>query len=294
MPGPDGPFAFCGNPSPLVYLNRTVKMRIAALIATVTFLGVTPVQASMKAAAKVTAAKGPVQITLRLHKTKVKVKKSLWYKLELKNIGKKKILVHDRFYKDPWALHENCRSGVGLYLEILDPSGKPLSVQRGGGQEKYDWEPEPGGTLHLTEEESKEFHSLEAKWKQRGLTAQQRSIATSRWSSELADRKTMAERSDPAKQFWLKPGASTATFAWAYRETVQDEYTDHSGEEPQIGDYTQLWSYEFFHPGKYRIRAVFNQEQSESTRRLFKKHGHTPEPTWIEFKTPFIEFQVLP
>lgn len=270
-------------------------MRIAALIATITFLGVAPAQASTKAVAQVKGAKAPVQITLQLHKTTVKVGKSLWYKLELKNIGKKKILVHDRFYKDPWVLHENCKSRLGLHLEILDPKGKLMRVQRGGGSEKHDWEPEPGGTLRLTAEETKELDDLDAEWKKRGLTQQQRSVATGRWTSELAHKKNKAEDSDPAKQLWLKPGASTTTFAWAYRDP--DEDADRSLEEAQIGDYTQLWSYDFPAPGKYRIRAVYDLAGLVSYAKEIAKEYKTRmsiRAEWVQVKTPFIEFEVLP
>ncbi len=270
-----------------------MKHRIAVAIALIAPLGAMPVRASTEAAAQVKGAKGPVQIMLQLHKTTVKVGKSLWYKLELKNIGKEKILVHDRFYKDPWVIHENCRAKRGIYLEILKPDGKPLRVRGGGGREQYDWAPEPGGTLHLTVEESKELDVLQSQWKQRGMTAQELSIATSRWGAALVDKKNMAEDSDPAKKLWLKPGASTTTFAWVNRNPNFDA---HAGEEAQAGDYAQLWSYRFRVPGKYRVRAVYDHSFSESYKRELVKDKIKlrSQEWWVKATTPFVEFEVLP
>jgi hypothetical protein len=270
-----------------------MKQLITAVVTTITLLGAMTARASAGAEAQVKGAKGPVQITLKLHKTTVKVGKSLWYKLELKNIGKEKILVHDRLYKDPWVIHENCRSRRGIYIEILKPNGKPLKVRWGGGSEQYDWAPKPGGTLHLTVEESKELDDLQSQWKQSGMTAQEQSIATSRWGAALVNKKNMAEDGDDTKKLWLKPGASTATFAWANRDPDLDA---NYGEEAQVGDYTQLWSYRFRVPGKYRIRAVYDHVFSESYKKelLGKKIKVDSAEWWVKATTPFVEFEVLP
>lgn len=270
-----------------------MNSRIAALLATLALC--CPMPGMARAAAQVTGAKSPIQITLKLHKTTVKMGKSLWYKLELKNIGKKKILVHDRFYKDPWVIHANSRSQNGVYLEIIDPDGIPMKVRRGGGMEKHDWEPEAGGMMTLSEGETKELDDLKIEWKKHGLTDQERSIATSRWTSALIAKKNRAEDGDPAKKLWLKPGASTTTIAWAYRDP--DEDTDRTLEEAQIGDYTQLWSFHFYTPGKYRIRAVYDftgvAAYDKEIAKKYKMKTST-HAEWIHVKTPFIEFEVLP
>lgn len=249
--------------------------------------------ASVKAAAEVKAAKGPVQITLQLHKTTVKIGKSLWYKLELKNIGKEKILVQDRFYKNPWVLHENNRHKRRMHLEIQKPDGKPLRVRGGGGSEQYDWAPKPGGTMKLTVAESKELEDLQSQWKERGMTAQELSIATGRWGAALIHKKNREEDGDPAKQLWLNPGASTSTFSWANRDPDLDA---HSGDEVQIEDYTQLWSYRFRVPGKYRIRAVYDYAFSKSYSEELEALRVKVEPAswWVKTRTPFIEIEVVP
>lgn len=259
----------------------------------IAILGVTPIQASTKAAAPVTASKGPVQITVHLYKTTVKTGKSLWYKLELKNIGKKKLHVQDRVFNDPWAMLENCRLRHGLHLEIIDPQGKPLTVRPGGDTVHFDWEPKGDEVLPYSPEEKNEIAALRADWKKRGLTARQQTLALNDWNNKNNEKKNMAELNDPAKQLWLGPGASTATFAWMDRGP--DEYAGRSEDDKALlGGYTQLWSYGLFYPGKYRIRAVYDHAQSKRIKALFKKHGRAVDPGWVEFKTPWIDFEVLP
>lgn len=268
-----------------------MKTRIAALIATLALLGAIPTMASARAAAEVKAVKGSIQVTLRLQKTTVKVKRALWYKLELKNVGKKKLRVDDWIFKNPWAMHENCRMPRGIYLEIIDPEGNPLTARAGGDRAHYDWEPKEGELLPYTAEEKMEISALQADWKRRGLTPQQQSLALNDWNNKNNQKKNRAELKDSAKQLWLEPGASTSTFAWMNRGP--GEYAGRAEDDESLrSGYTQLWSYRFLDPGKYRIRAVYDHDQPKSTRALFKKHGESVDPGWIKFKTPFIEFEV--
>jgi len=262
--------------------------RLFILFATISLFGTTTARAATAAEAK--ASKGPVQITLRLCKTKVKAEKSLWYKLELKNVGKKNLRVDDWIFKDPWAMYANSKSHFGIYLEIIGPDGKAQTVRSGGGRITYAWEPKPGELLHYTPEEKKEIAALESDWKRRGLTEQQQHIALSAWNGELNDKKNRAELADPTKQLWLTPGASTSTFAWMDRGP--DEYAGRSEDDAYLRlGYTQLWSFTFYDPGTYRIRAVYDYSPSE---RYLKTHKLSPDDERIKFKTPFIEFLVAP
>ena len=116
-----------------------MKTRTSTGLVAMVFLILAPIQAAAKGAAQ--AAKGPVQISFRLNKTTVKVGESLFYKLELKNLGKKKMRVWDRTFKDPWVMPQNCQSKSGIYFEVIGPDKKPLLVRAGGDHPHYDWEP---------------------------------------------------------------------------------------------------------------------------------------------------------
>ncbi|MEQ1918462.1 MAG: hypothetical protein ABL955_04630, partial [Elusimicrobiota bacterium] len=172
-------------------------MKHLIAIATVALLGAMPALATTETAARVKAAKGPVQITFHLYKTTVKAEKSLWYKLELKNISKKKLRVDDWIFKDPWAMLANCQHKFGIYFEILDPKGKPLSVRPGGDVVHFDWEPKEGELLPYTAEEHKEIDALRVGWKKRGLTDQQQHLALNDWNNENNAKKNRAELADP-------------------------------------------------------------------------------------------------
>lgn len=249
--------------------------------------------ASAKAAAEVKAAKGPVQITLRLQKTKVKANTSLWYKLELKNISKKRIQLYDRVFKDPYAIHVNSKLRHGIYLEIIDAKGKPLTVQSGNFHVRYDWEGPDGTDYMYSEREKKELSALQEQWKKSGMTTQQRSLAESAWINKLIENKNTAELTNPANKQWIAPGTSTATFAWADRGP--GEYPGRSDDDRSLREgYTELWSYRLLRPGKYRMRAVYDHLQPESSSEYIKKYGTALDSGWIEFKTPFIEFEVRP
>lgn len=270
-----------------------MKMRIVAVIVAIALLGAARAQASAKAEAKVKAAKGPVQITLQVQNTSVKVEKSLWYKLELKNVGKKRFPINDRIFTDPNAIHLNSKHHSGIYLEILDSKGKPLDVRPGNYQERFDWEGPEGQDYLYTPEEKKELWALQDEWKKRGMTEQQQSLAVSDWNRDLIKKKNYAEMADPAKKHWLAPGSSTATFAWSDRGP--GEYDGRSDDDESLRQgYTELWSYWLLTPGKYRLRAVYKHSLTSSTKALFKKHGHGIDPSWIDFKTPFVDFEVLP
>jgi hypothetical protein len=270
-----------------------MKRLITIAITAIALIHVTSVLASSTPVAEVKSAKGPVQITFRLYKTKVKTERNLWYTLELKNVGKKKLRVDDWAFKDPWAMAQNCRRRFGIYLEILDPKGEPLEVRPGGDAPHFNWEPKGDEVLPYTEKEKQEIAALRAKGNKRGLTAQQQSLALNDWNNKNNAKKNMAELSDPANQLWLEPGASTSTVAWMDRGP--GEYAERSEDDAALSKgYTQLWSYDFYKSGTYRIRAIYNQTQSASTRALFKKHGQKAGYGWVQVKTPFIEFEVSP
>lgn len=268
-----------------------MNIKTTSIFTALVLLGLSPAQATIKAAAQVTAAKSPIQITLKLYSTKVKAGKSVWYKIELKNVGKKKILVDDWIFKDPWGMHQNCNGRYGIYLDVIDEKGERPMLQLGGGRVHYKYEPQPGESKPLDPKDEAERIAYQAALRKRGLTEQEEHIALIRWDEAWNNRQQLKEMSDPANQLWLKPGASTTTIAWAYRD--DDPYADHADEEAQIGDYTQLWSYDL-DPGKYRIRAIYDYSRTDSDLKDLRRLKIEPEKSWIKVMSPFIEFKVLP
>lgn len=264
-----------------------MSTRFLVVLAAAAVLNAEPCLAAGTPAETVKAAKGPVQLTLSLDRTTVKAGRSVWYKLELKNIGKKKMRVEGKLFSDPWAMHENCVSMQDIFLEVLKENGKPLTPQRGGGEVGFDYE-----TKRLSPKDQSERDAFAASLAAKGLSEQERHAAMIRWDGAWAEREQTDELVDPAKQLWLSPGASTTTIAWAYRDT--DEYADHAEDEAQVADYTQLWTYHLAKPGKYRIRAVYAHQHPKPSAESVKKYGDRLEPWWVTFKTPFIAFEVNP
>lgn len=283
--------------------SNHVSIRVALALALLG-TGVTAVHAfHPPPAAKVTAKKGSIQLTLRLYRTKVRAKKSLWYQIELKNVGKKRILIDDKIFSDPWAMHENLFRERGIYLDITAPPGtyntqgwprhkhdgpSPKLRMGGEGRVQWDWQ-----TMDYSPQEKKELAGLEAKWTKEGLSEAQRVDKRVGWRQVWILRKESEQDTDPRRMKWLVPGASTATFAWAYRDEDPDaphedpHFRDVADEENQVGDYTQLWSYFIDVPGKYRIRVVYDHSFGPSP-------SVEPESWNIKFKTPQIEFEVEP
>ena len=223
----------------------------------------------------VTAKKGPVQITLRLYKTKVKSQKSLWYQIELKNVGKKRIRIEDRIFKDPWAIRGNIRDRFGIYLDVMPPpgrySGNNWPLQR---NEFTPLLRRPVGGLGLTHrdwhgrgyspEDKQKLADLEARLKREGRSDVEIKVARSQWIDAWIARQEMDEDTDPKNQSWLEPGASTTTMAWAYRDPDPSPYlhtpkmAEMTDEEPQVGDYAQLFDIHTRPLGRWKIRAVYD------------------------------------
>ena len=267
--------------------------------------------------------KGPVQITLRLLKTTVQVKKSLWFQLELKNIGKEKLRVPDRIFRDMWQLYRNCYDQDQTYIEvqavrsadgkpIKDASPKPYLRSEGPPPVFYPHYEYLGGPDDpaLGKQVNDRLDKLEAQWTKEGLSELQKKVKRhdfwSDWNRELRNEE------DRAKSFWLAPGASTATYAWTYpgpyhindveedlgpiRDAKASGDTTHDPDgllaeydiEKQVDNYAQLWFFQFEKPGRYKVRAVYDWDVGYDRQRLARSPGY------IRVRTPYIEFEVLP
>lgn len=90
--------------------------------------------------------------------------------------------------------------------------------------------------------------------------------------------------------FWLAAGKSTGTPAMAYQR-LKDAWCYKEARPKPIGDFGEIRGY-YFSPGKYRVRAVFNQSGMGRIRQ--EEYGEAPDPYHIRVVTPWIELEVTP
>ncbi|MBI2361832.1 MAG: hypothetical protein HYV15_00395 [Elusimicrobia bacterium] len=92
------------------------------------FLGACLLAACPAAAApfSVVGASGAMHVTFSVSPTKIRVGEYPWYRIELKNAGKKDLVFSDKLFEDPWQPVIDRRSTLGFVLKVEGPDGKPL------------------------------------------------------------------------------------------------------------------------------------------------------------------------
>ncbi|MFI5345428.1 MAG: hypothetical protein ACHQ51_03535 [Elusimicrobiota bacterium] len=230
----------------------------------------------LKPDAEVVASSGPVQLTFRLYKTKVRYGESLWYQIELKNIGNSKIQVRDEIFPFPGRMDDKIAfNRTGIYLDLLNSKGKIPMLRP--TPDRLPGDPPNGGALTDIQ------HAQIEAWQKAGMSYEQIMFKV---SDELSARPTIEE--PPMPSFWLEPSASTTTTAWA-RQDPLDKFDGKPRPKP-IGRYSELSQFSL-PEGRYRIRAIY--DKAISNKLLAKYHLKTNE--WsVLVKTPIVEFEVLP
>ena len=238
------------------------------------------------AQAEVKASSGPVELTLRLYKTEIKLGESLWEQIRLRNVGDKELLVSDPVFFDPWQMREGIRSRVGIFIEVLGPDGKLLP-----GDPHPNW---PGGDVDVSDKPSGmlEIHGPEERamldgWKKSGLSLEQINRKLLDFNLEKA-RDAQPQRELPKLK--LLPGELAETKSWfAYSEW--DQFKKRPKPTP-VGDFAELEFYDLDKPGEYKVRAVYDWAPSKW---LMKARGKIPvEPDEVRVRTPWIRVMVLP
>ena len=216
------------------------------------------VKQAAPAQAEVTASSGPVKMTFRLYKTTVTMKETLWYQVILQNVGKKRILIIDDIFHDPWAIRSNISSKIGVFAEIIGPGGKPLEVRFAGGHPSpHEDFSKPATPAQVAEADQRD--ALLAKWKKQGLSGLEIDLKLMEHLQKEIDKKNAALPPEPSRAIRLEPGQSVVTPPWVYEDPDDAEYPSFIIPRPQrIGDFAQLWTYIFYKPGKYRIRLVYD------------------------------------
>lgn len=237
------------------------------------------------AQAEVKASSGPVELSFLLHKTQIRVGEYLWQQIRIRNIGDKNIVASDMVFYDARELRKQSSSNYCIYLEAVDPDGKPLKVEfqtpaEQGSDIRY-------GVSGLLEVEGPEEQAMLDDWKKKGLSLDE-------INTRLIDFNTKKQRAAVKPEQWsgieLLPGQSAETKS-AFYYSMQDKIHNRPKPRP-IGDFAQLDFFIFDKPGEYKVRAIYDRAP---TPELNKMRGELPIfPEEVLIRTSWIKVTVVP
>ncbi len=245
---------------------------------------------TFKPAKEASSSKGPVQLTLRLYKTRIKANESrwmggsLWVQLELANMGELPLTVTDDMFYQPTepSVSESSRV-TGIALRVFDEEGQPLGYAYTVGCDQQlitdpkalpmwrrvlDAARSPGSRLLRPEDETPWSRSMLAKvkesrrrWRQQGLGDYEVELKSIRFLQDEQDVRDDKSKVDGTtnRSRELLPGASVASVPYA--EADPGANCSIVPGRP-LGPYSELRVgafYPGFAPGKrYFIQAVYD------------------------------------
>lgn len=237
------------------------------------------------AQAEVKASSGPIELSFLLHKTQIRVGEYLWQQIRIRNIGDKNIVASDMVFYDDRELRKQSSSNYCIYLEAVDPDGKPLKVE-------FQTPEEIGsdigyGVSGLLEVEGPEEQAMLDGWKKKGLSLDE-------INTRLIDFNTQKQRAAVKSEQWsgieLLPGQSAETKS-AFYYSMQDKIHNRPRPRP-IGDFAQLDFFIFDKPGDYKVRAIYDRAPTPELNRM---RGKLPIDSWeILVRTPWVKVTVVP
>lgn len=251
--------------------------------------------------AEVKSSSGPIQLTLRLYKIKIKAGDSIWYQIELKNVGKNNIRVDDNAFVVPGGI--SIGTGAGITLEVLGPDGKPLKPHT---TRRYEHGPFPFEDESLSPEEQerltklmfadgekiRKHAALQDELERKGLSRDELVQKLIEFDEQHAHIGTPpAPRRDDS--FWLEPGAAAVTLPWANPIFTGDRRNPFP---KPIGQFAEL---EHYHsttsdPGRYQIRVAYDNRPSGWAVKFNKEDNINPGEDEILVITPLLKFVVHP
>lgn len=234
------------------------------------------------AQAEVRASSGPVELTLLLHNTEIKVGDYLWQQIRLRNIGDAPMTVSDQVFHDPWELRKHSDSQYGIYLEALGPDGKPMKIVFDRERSATPRDEEVSGLLEV---EGPQEQAMLERWKTQGLSPEE-------INRNLLDFNLKKRRGASAKGRWpvviLSPGQSAETKS-AFFYSLRDEINGKPTPVP-VGEFGQINFFHFLSSGEYKIRAVYDYQPGD-----FARTNKLPaSPDDVLVRTPWIPIRVLP
>lgn len=239
------------------------------------------------AQAEVKASTGPVELTFRLYKTQIKAGDYLWQQIRIRNVGDKELVVADQVFHDPWELRHCSRAGYGIYLEALGPDGKPLKVEFQDPAEQV--RDISYGVSGLLDVEGPEEQAMLDGWKKQGLSEREIGMKLIEFNTKKQQAAEIHRRRPIIK---LLPGQSAETKS-AFFYSIQDKIHNRPIPRP-VGDFAQLDFFVLEEPGKYKIRAVYDHAPTDTTAKLSRRLGLPTYPEEVQFRTPWIQVEVLP
>lgn len=246
-------------------------------------------------------AKGPLELTLRVYKTKIKSgKESLWYQVQLRNIGREEIPIFDAPFLTPTSI--DIHGSVGVSLWVTGPDGKFLKPMPNLGHGAVLVPDSPSWPIQEGDKRDKATQQkiIETMWADRAILRLREEYAQELERKGISpkeiDRKTLKfneehplsndnKKPRPSPHIMLQPGASITTKPW----------TDRYVADPEIQrEYSEFGGYWYTKPGKYRIKARFDNRSSDVAEEYDKKHGIPPRKDAVLVETEAIEFEVIP
>lgn len=204
------------------------------------------------------ASKGPIELSLFLHKERIKVGDHFWHQIRIRNIGEREILISDRVFRDSARIDDNFYNKFGIYIEGFGPNGVALGKEGGRGcgldWSSGDWWPKTALNDILV------FFELKK------------------------NRYDLEQERDSG--FWLQPGEKLDTkssFDYSNRERAKQRPPP----QPR-GEFSRLEIFDIEKPGLYKFRAVFDQDWSRRYGLRNREIGPARHSTNIRVRTPWI------
>ncbi len=253
------------------------------------------------AEAETTGTKGPLELTLRVFKTGIKSRQeSLWYQVRLRNVGKEEIAIFDEPFLASTPI--DTYRGAGAVLWVSGPDGKALRSMPslGGGAvltpDSPSWPIQPGDTRGDATKKKviddmwadrailRRRVELEEQLEKKGVSPKERAQQILEFEKAHPNSTDNLKR-EPSPHVILQPGASITSIPW----------TERPKSDPRIQrDFTEFTGYWYSEPGKYRIKAFFDNRSSDIVENYYKEHGIPPRKDSVLVETSEIEFEVLP
>ena len=233
----------------------------------------------------------PVELTLQLARSQWRLKEMPWYLLQIKNVGYKKVVIHDNFWGEQIRLKQNDSWKDGTYFEVVDPDGTPMKITLDWGQhgEFIFWANDCDGAICAFDDHWHTFH----KELRRGeiLTATPSVVAPLRAQGRqlgLVDAR-------------IPPGATKAEQE-AYKKLweMQGLGRYDPPQKPLYPGYRVLEGYPFQKLGRYRMKAIFQPTKPEFVEARIREGkgpllGGLPSETKIyRYESNEVEFEVVP